>query len=809
MLTLLRSPQRARGLLILGICLLLLISFPPSATLAATKQQEINNALDDFKDGKFQRSSLSALVRPPTQGDKLADKIGAVQLGPIGLLKTWAQPQFTLPKALYRMGAASFGNRIFLIGGFTPNTGSLGSSRVAEVWSTPVSLVDGSPINETWDAEPSLPAVVGSTQTSPNFAAPTAPVASPAVTTVADSSGLNGYIYVIGGNSAFGTFDFSSFAVRIGTVTNGRITGWLEQTGAQVPQAEVNNPFSKLGVQSAVALSHAVGGTTYVYLIGGLQRYLSGGVAQSGGLKTVFYARVGSGGKLFKPSSPGTEGWDRLTDLTQTLPFSAAGIWEASGTADNYVASSVSTSADAIYIMGGQLNPNPSPVFSSIVYRATINSDGTLTWDWQGTMPSPQIGSTAIPFRGNMYVNGGQPDANQQPVKSVLTSYVEDDLGLHQFDTVPPNVGGSGTNFLTNDALPKPRAFHASVLIPAGASSPNAGFLYILGGLGATDDADTTDDTGANTMIYGKIGGGEDISSTGYASDGWYYGNPFDVAQQFSQVQVQEVNWTTVLTRTTSDMDIEMDYRLSSSNNCATATWGDWIQMTGATDGHRSATGQNSWPVSSTTARCFQYRAKLTTQDTFATPILLNVSVKIIIPGSPDLSVKSISDQRAGNAFTGLNVLIQNVNLAAPPTLAADVEGPGSFYVDMCIFGPGTANAPPAVTPPTLPLTSQNKQCSKVYANINKSAIGPDSTYPVSVWYDTATDKLADLHNYFKTPGVYSVVVAVDSYVDDAATSPKGFVDEGEQGEGNNVSQTFTFTVQSVGYGAYLPQMRR
>jgi hypothetical protein len=807
MSTLLRSPQRARGLLILGICLLLLSSFPPPLTLAATKQQEINNALDDFKDGKFQRSSLATLVRPATPGDKLIDKVGAVQLGPIGLLKSWEQPLFRLPKQLYRMGAASFGNRIFLIGGFTPNVGTFGSSRVAEVWSTPISLVDGSPINQTWDAEPALPAVVGSNQTSPNFATPTAPVASPAVTTVADASGVNGYIYVIGGSAAFGTFDFSSYAVRIGTVANGRITGWLEQTGARVPGPDPSNPFGQLGVQSAVALSHTIGGTTYVYLMGGLQRYVSGGNAQSAGLKAVFYARVGAGGKLFKPSSPGAEGWDKLaTDLP--VPSNASGLWDASGTADNYVASSLATS-DAIYLMGGQLNPNPSPTFSSIVYRATINSGGTLTWDWQGTLPAPRIGSTAIPFRGNMYVNGGQPSTNLQPDKTVLTSYVEDDLTLHQFDTVPPNLGGSGTNFLTSDeALPKPRSFHSSVLIPAGANSPNAGFLYVLGGLGATDD-DLTDDNGANTMIYGKIGGGEDVSSTGYASDGWYYGRPFDVAQQFSQVQVQEVNWTTVVTRTSSDMDIATDYRLSSSNDCTSATWGDWTPMTGATDGHRSSNGQNSWPVTNTNARCFQYRAHLTTQDTFATPVLLNVSVKIVIPGSPDLSVKTISDRRgAKNALTGLNVIIQNVNTAAPPTLAADIEGPGSFYVDMCIFGPGTTTAPPTATPPTLPLTLQNKQCSKLFSNIDKSAIGANSTYPVTRWYDTGTEQLANLTDYFKTPGVYIVIVAVDSYVDDPAASPKGYVDEGDQGESNNVSAPFTFTVETTGHTIFLAQAR-
>jgi hypothetical protein len=629
------------------------------------------------------------------------------------------------------------------------------------------------------------------------------------VTTVADASGLNGYIYVIGGSAAFGTNDFSSFAVRIGTVANGRITGWLEQIGAQVPQSDINNPFSKLGVQSAVALSHTIGGTTYVYLLGGLQRYVDQAGAKSAGLKAVFYARVGAGGKLFKPSSPGTEGWDKFAaDLP--VPFNAAGLWDATGTADNYIASSLATSADAIYLMGGQLTTNQppsSPTYSSIVYRATINSDGTLTWDWQGTLPAPRIGSTAIPFRGNMYVNGGQPSTDLPSDKAVLTSYVEDDLTLHQFDTVPPNLGGSGTNFLTSDeALPKPRSFHASVLVPAGATSPNAGFLYVLGGLGAPD-ADATDDNGANTMIYGKIGGGEDISSTGYASDGWYYGQPFDVAQQFSQVQVQEVNWTTVVTRTTSDMDVEMDYRLSSSNNCTSATWGDWTLMTGATDGHRSSTGQNSWPIANTTARCFQYRARLTTLDTFATPVLLNVSVKIIIPGSPDLTVKTISDRRgAGNAFTGLNVIIQNVNQLAPPTLSADVESPGSFYVDMCIFAPGAT-----ATPPTLPLTPQNKQCSTLYSNIDKSAIGPDTTYPVTRWYDTGTDQLADLTDYFKTPGSYTVIVAVDSFVDDPATWPKGFVDEGDldKGESNNVSAPFTFTVQSTGYGIFLAQMRR
>ena len=101
-------------------------------------------------------------------------------------------------------------------------------------------------------------------------------------------------------------------------------------------------------------------------------------------------------------------------------------------------------------------------------------------------------------------------------------------------------------------------------------------------------------------------------------------------------------------------------------------------------------------------------------------------------------------------------------------------------------------------------------QCSKLFSNIDKSAIGPNTTYPVTRWYDTGTEQLANLTDYFKTPGVYTVIVAVDSFVEvaDVPTHPNEYVDEGEQGEGNNVSQPFTFTVVKPGYAIFLAQAR-
>jgi hypothetical protein len=385
----------------------------------------------------------------------------------------------------------------------------------------------------------------------------------------------------------------------------------------------------------------------------------------------------------------------------------------------------------------------------------------------------------------------------------VLTSYVEDNLTLHQFINPPPGLLGNNTNFLQSDPadniLTKPRKLHGSVLVRAGATSPNSAFLYVLGGIGA-QDSDNTDDNGSDTVLYGKIGGGEDVSTTGYASDGWYYGQPVDVAQQFSQVQLQEIDWTTVVTRTTANMDIALDYRLSTSNNCATATWGGWTPLHSSTAdaSHASATAHNFATIANQAARCFQYRAHLTTADALATPLLLNVSVKVDVPGSPDLKLASLTAQRGlDNVFLGLSVVIQNANVIEPPTLAADAEKKGSFYVDLCIFKP-------VVTPvkPTLPLPNPpTGTCSTVYANVNRAFLPADRSYAIPQWKDTKTNQIVALKDYFKTPGTYNVIIAIDSLNN---------VDEGVKGgEGNNVPNAIPISVTKTGVQTNLPLVRR
>ena len=830
-----RSRYRIHSILIIGICLLLFSAISPHQIEASIVPLVINNTLADFKDGQFQRTSLANALRS-SPNDPVTDLTGGVQLGPIGLLKSWKPDGFKLPLytgtgggyyRMYGMGATAIGNRIFIIGGFSP-TGSTTSQRMAKVWSTAVSTLDGAQIGSSWDPETQLPAAQGyypgSDPLNPDpLSIPVAEIASPAVTSVSDAAGLNGYIYVIGGNAARGVVGFSSYAVRIATVTNGRIAGWLDQTTtAHIPSLDPANPLvPSRGAQEAMAVTAQIGGKTYVYLIGGFQHYYtSNGNTVTSGLKAVFYARVGTGGKLYKPSTTGdtlaNEGWERnLNGATGDIPVpgaSPAGLWDASAVADNFVASSQAT-ANAIYVMGGQVTPaSVGASYSSTVYRALVNSNGSLDWigsGWTGLLFSPRSQSNAIAFRGNIYMAGGVANGTTSIVPDgiVLTSYVEDDLTLHQFDTLPQGTDGQGTNFLQSKGtaetgvLPGPRKQHGLVLVRADANSPNSAFLYVLGGIGIDNPGGENESNGAYTVFYGKIGGGEDVSTTGYASDGWYYGQPIDVAKQFSQVEVQEIDWTSVVTRTSSEMDIALDYRLSQSGNCANATWDEWIPLAHSPidPTHFSVTGPNAITIvdpSAAIARCFQYRAHLTTSDALATPLLLNTSVKVKVPGGPDLNLKSLTPQRGlNNTFLGLSVVIQNVN-KFEQKLSADFDKKGSFFVDLCIFGPG-------VTPvkPTLPLTAQNTQCSKAYANVSRSYLTAGASYTIPQWQDTKTNQVVNLINYFKTPGTYNVIIAIDSF---------NSVDEGiKGGEGNNVPNAVTFSVTKPAIQLNLPLVRK
>lgn len=786
----LRSPRRARWLFMLMICALALSTLPAQLALADVEiPQAIDNDVASFVRGSFQRTSVG-LLKDTAGSPNLPDESGAVQLSPIGILKEWqdfsANP---LPKPLYRMGATNIGNRIYLIGGITPT--ATGSESVADVLSAEVNLTTGDFVRfgnpeMAWRSEQSLPAVVGSNQSNYGLAEPVASINSAAVTSYAKSSG-GGFIYVIGGNASVNTRSFSSFAVRVATVAgDGTIIGWRELTGAQIPDPDGEvGTFIQSGLQSASAVTFTTSGKTFVYLLGGLQRYWTGTGqsvrANDEGSLAVFYAQVNPGnGGLYKPSSNlGTEGWEKLeqSSIPVTCPGGRTdcGVWDSVAFADRYVITDPDNpDTDALYILGGQIapkSPTGAPeVYSSTVYQAVITNDGNLVWsDWRGTLPEARFGHAGVTFRGNLYITGGIPNApaNNEPDQSMLTSYVEDSFELPEFAT---------SNFLKSDVLPVRRTFHAMTLVRAGSSADSAAFVYIIGGRGDTSGADKS---GSDQIAFSRIGGDED-RSYGYPPTGWFYSTVLPI--NFSNAEVREINWSTQITRGLNlpPMDIEVDYRISTANTCDVPGFSDqffvpgtganptgWRQLDGdASSGARSLDNQNTVKIDDLPARCFQYRAKLVSGNGLEaaqeTPSLLNFGIKIVIPGSPDLKVSNIEVKQGLNnpqAFGGVWTTITNRN-TLEETVAASAEGGGSFFVDLLVFEPGEP-----VVLPSQPLTGAQLPNSRGYANVPKERLQPNVNYGIYTWCDSQQNGCVSLdwNSVITKVGRYTFIAVVDS----------------------------------------------
>jgi hypothetical protein len=800
-----RFPRRARNLVLLGICLLILGAVPTNPARAALLPQMVDNSLQDFTRGTFQRSSLSALRNTTASPD---DQTGAVQLVPVGILKDWFSSPFLLPKRETDVGAVAIGPHIFVIGG----TATVGAAPapIADVWSVTIDPTTGAPIGNSWYDETDLPAV----QTNNRYPATTAGRAVPAVAAVSTTQD-DGYIYVIGGNvRPTGSPDsVSSYAVSIGTVVGGHITGWsVDNPLLRLPSVGV---FGQNGLQSASALSFTTGGQTYIYVIGGLQRYREGaGGAQhtaEAGSSGVLYTKVGAGGQLLSPSNSSTTVWDLLTDPIP-LPTGlgdGVGIWDGAAVADHFDVGG-GVGGDVLYIMGGQLRSSldstgGAAVYNNEVFRALINTNGTLAWQTDNpplTLPEARVGHAAVEFNGNIYVTGGRPVGGTpgQPQPAVLTSYVEDNLKLATI--------GENSNFIRNsNVLTLPRARHGSVVVAATPTedAPNAAYVYVIAGQGDATLPPSEDDQGSDTMIYGKIGKSEDVQLTGYAASGWYYSAPYNTI--WDGAQVQEVRWTTTITP--PSMDIKMQYRISTASDCDAAntfTSSPWRDLDGSpTDSFFSKNGANAVGLAAgLVAHCFQYRAFLTSGGSppKQSPALLNVSILVFVPGSPDLKVKTINDLRSlsgNNALTGLTATLTNQN-TFQQTLPADAETKGSFFVDLFVFYQGEPYIAPSV-----PLTNADKARSKGYANVNKSAMTAGADYTVLQWCNPSPlvrgcQAIDLLSTTFSRSGTYTVTAVVDSF---------NYVPEAPAvAEQNNVT-TKVIVVPSTAHNLYMPLIHK
>lgn len=864
------TKSHASGLMLILCAILLLTAVPPGIVEAALIVPKLlSNDVQSFSEGAFQRSQLSTYPTPGVDTppvSQIEDKQGAVQLMPVGLVKFKDRVvNNRLPYGLIRAGVTTVGKRIYVIGGTAiggtnpeNNNQPYDNESVNRVFSVEIDTTTtnqnalGYPTTDAWRAETSLPPVQASDDTLNLLDTPTSSVvSSPAVTSV--SIGGKNYIYVIGGNTRVDpTRSFSSFAVRVGEVAaGGTVPVWKNLTDARIPSATEPTPGlpnpPQRGLQSASAVTMTVNGNAYVFLIGGLQRYVEAGSQVEAGSRAVFWAKVDPAtGNLLKRD--GSQGWERMTSQLPTESSnSRAGLWDAAAVAGQYIIDDTNENYvgvdKAIYVMGGQtvsnrFGGNPAPEYNSIVRQIYVDygeNNGVIDPNWieptlgswvSGTLPRSRYGLGAVTFRGKHYLTGGiTPDNNNAPLPDMLTTYVKDDL------TFPTFGGASGANFLSDaNALSSARAFHGMTLVPIGESA----FVYVIGGQSNALNSPTP--LYSDEIIFGKIGGQEEAETYGYAPDGWYYVKPVDF--NFNNAQVQEINWATLMDET-NGMDIQVSFRISLDSNCAllSSEWGAPLDANAAS-ALLSKNGDNIFPLNNISARCFQYRARLVggalNADGLATktPTFRYLSVKILVPGSPDLrsdldkeDIKAVKN--AGGKLTGLQVRVRNHNSKADltppsfePTLSANAEQKGgSFFVDLFIFAQGETAVKPTI--PIADMSANNIGCM----SIDRESMPPDAIYSISDWYivtpntNCRNGQRLDLLSWFQQrgPGTYTVYVVIDSTCGNG--DPKGCVDETDakagEGEANNVVE-YKFTIDTpstggsiVSYERSLPLMLR
>ncbi|MFL5806733.1 MAG: hypothetical protein ACJ8CR_34025, partial [Roseiflexaceae bacterium] len=365
MLTISRFPRRIRGLLLLGVCLFALSALPAAPVAASKITKRLDDKLLEFTRGTLQRTSLSSFKSPSFPDDAK----GAVQTIPVNVIRNWERQGYNLPKYLTDLGAASIGNTIFVLGGLASDDGITNGTPTADVWSIRIDPANGAPTTNVWFNETlDLPSVQHSDL--PLYSQQETRRTQMAVTAVATGPD-SGYIYVIGGRvqPTGAPQAISSYAVSIATVAGGHITSWVSSNttnlaGLRIP-VDPRDPAHLNGLQLASAVSHKVGNNTYVYLIGGLERFPNGSVIQEVGSNQVYYARVGTDGMLIKPSTASTTGWDTLAAplpiptpaQNPDLVTSLAGLWDATALAGTFEfggTASAPNKKDVLYVTGDQ-----------------------------------------------------------------------------------------------------------------------------------------------------------------------------------------------------------------------------------------------------------------------------------------------------------------------------------------------------------------------------------------------------------------------------------------------------------------------
>ena len=823
------------GMLLLGSLLPALLS--PTPARAITVIRTIDTTLGDFSRGTFQRTALvdPGTIAPNANLDTID---GTVQLAQVGKLRELGSA-FILPERLRNFGAVSIGNRIYVFGGERPTADGNSVEPIANVWSGAVNLqlgADGRVPSGTelirtiettgtvgWRTELDLP-------TASSVDSPGSVISRTHSFGIAalDKPDGDDFIYLIGGEERIGLETRnSSDAVRIAVVegsadgvagTGGRIRRWITSDGTN---DQMRLPGTgRIGAIKPVVTTLKVGDTTYLYVFGGLgftQRTALGTRARG----EVYYARIGSDGRLYRPGTTSLSdsdlGWTKLADIPGSDLDARRGLYEAA----LVTSSSILTPTDQTILLFGGVRQFPTegdPEPSAEIFQADVQPDGTLVWRGDaglgGNLPFSLRGHAAVEYNGSLFLSGGEQVANA-PSTNILASYLEDDLTIHRFRSGPSDPG---TTFLVpaeeERSFNAPRSFHQSLTLQSFGST----IIYVMGGFGGPQSP--PNDRLASNTVYSQRVVSETLLNPTFVSRGWYVSRPVDI--ELGAPKIAGISWNVFAERGGAVTDVRVEYR-TSSRRCADADWTEnsWIIADGFEDNPLfSNNGLNNYTVpeaQQATARCFQYRAELTTESDDLSPQLRELGITIDSDSSADLQL----DQLSYNTQTGLlttrilNRYIPDEDLtenAAADAITSEEIGERPVYLDLFIIGPGYNTT--WVTP-TLPLStttythSNGILTSHAYAvlALNDPGLNAKGTraIPTGAWRRQSDNEPIGNFDALFDEGEYRICVAVDSFITpEVYNNPEqpnrrrqfGNVTETLDGaESNNVTCSDPFTI--------------
>ncbi len=805
------------------LCITLIGVIPPSSTEAMLVDEPMDNDRDEFGQGVYHRTglfqqnvaysslnngSLRQINRNPNtdpEEDKFLGMVKLARSGEVGDFVT----SFDLPEPLSHMGVATIGRRIYLFGGLVEDGGV--RTFTSKVWSTEIqddsaNRNDRAPSGTAFDswrpegpahtfslfssAAGELPHAVSLRSTSLNvIRGPHYEIQNMMVASYDNPDpNENDYIYLMGGEARDGTNSFTSAAVRIATVDSqtGEITDWTtsddvllnSRTNNRYPMMIPSHTWDGVGNDDASIVEDQKGlklaGSTvavvddvpYLYLIGGSYEIPSAFSGSGrGAIPNIFYARIGSDGRLYRPGTTGTAdadiGWARMLDGSNNpidlQPNAGDGVVDPL-----LVLGETNEGDQVIYMIGGyNQETDVEPVPNGEIHRATFNSDGTLnpsTGDF--TVDYNIYGHGGAEVNSSIFLTGGLSGGGSPAIDVASLGYIEDNLDLHNYDE-----SGGELYFIHKDLsepdqpLPVGLAHHGSAVVDFDGVS----FLYALGG---TDESSEL--SSEVYFIQASNTGAQEEQP--YAESGWFTSRMYSSA--FNAPRIEKIKWYMGIETFPTDednlapvaiqdsfrdgVDIKMQYRYKKDSDPSCTEDGDpnavnwdtgWVDLVAEdnTTGFNSKLGENVFEAPDEAGqdkppftRCFQYRALLTAgssgDSNNESPVLMRVDLVIDTPRSADLFIQTLEPlwaQGVEGYYGGMDIILRNLYAPAPQdTLPvwAQSDQKGYFSVDLFIFGPGFSSG--SMTDPETDLQNAMPYKDDIIMGVMPIATAGTSSFP-------------------------------------------------------------------------------